>query len=193
MADIILGIDPGSQNTGYSVLAEEDGELVARRCDVIRLAHLDDHSDRLQLIYDRISEIVGSCSPTACAVETPVYGVDPLAMLKLGRAQAAAMLAITSKGLPVTEYYPKEVKKSITGNGNASKKQVAYMLRQTIRLQEDELSEDATDALAVAWCHMMKNSSAVGPSSNASPGKKHQNHSVSSWKQFVRENPDRIK
>lgn len=193
MADIILGIDPGSRNTGYSVLAEEDGVLVARRCDVIRLSHLDDHSDRLQLIYERISEIVGSCNPAACAVETPVYGVDPLAMLKLGRAQAAAMLAITSSGLPVTEYYPKEVKKSITGNGNASKKQVAYMLRQTIRMQEDELSEDATDALAVAWCHMIKTSSAVGPVSDASPGKKHQNHSVSSWKQFVRENPDRIK
>lgn len=191
MADIILGIDPGSRNTGFSILTREEGVLVALRCDVIRLAHLDDHADRLQLIYERVSEIVRSFGPDACAVETPVYGVDPLAMLKLGRAQAAAMLAITSNELTVTEYYPKEVKKSITGNGNASKKQVAYMLRQTVRLPDEELTDDATDALAVAWCHLMKQSSDTRM--QGSPGRKHQNHSVSNWEQFVKENPDRVK
>ncbi len=193
MADIILGIDPGSRNTGYSILAEEDGVLVARRCDVIRLAHLEEHSDRLQHIYEQVGDIVRSFHPTSCAVETPVYGVDPLAMLKLGRAQAAAMLAITGNDLPVSEYYPKEVKKSITGNGNASKKQVAYMLRQTVQLPDEDLSEDATDALAVAWCHLIKSSGSGNRQLEDSGGRKHQNHSISSWKQFARENPDRIK
>lgn len=191
MADVILGIDPGSRATGYSVLTEKNGQLIALRCDVIKMAHLDDHADRLQFIFEKISEIVQSIEPSSCAVETPVYGVDPLAMLKLGRAQAAAILALTSNGYAVTEYYPKEVKKSITGNGNATKDQVAYMLDKMVKLPDEDLSKDATDALAVAWCHYMKMNSLQGriPSSSK---KTHQNHGKSDWSEFVENNPDRI-
>lgn len=188
MAGIILGIDPGSRNTGYAILTEERGALVALRCDVIRLAEIEDHAERLQVIFDRLSEIIKSNAPTACAVETPVYGVDPMAMLKLGRAQAAAMLAVRKSGLAVSEYFPKVVKKSITGNGNASKKQVAFMLNKMIKLPDDTLSTDATDALAVAWCHMMK-----GKGLPASVRKTHQNNKKSAWADFISENPDRIK
>lgn len=191
MSDLILGIDPGSRNTGYAILTEQKGKLVALRCDVIKMAHLDDHADRLQLIFDKISEIVSSFNPTSCAVETPVYGVDPLAMLKLGRAQAAAMLAITNHGISVVEYYPKQVKKSITGNGNASKEQVAFMLRKMVKLPKEKLSKDATDSLAVAWCHLMKNNS-IGNQTTGSPSKTHQNNSKSSWEAFVADNPDRV-
>lgn len=191
MSDIILGIDPGSRNTGYSVLTEQNGKLIALECDVINMAHLDDHADRLQLIFTRISEIISSFNPTSCAVETPVYGVDPLAMLKLGRAQAAAMLAITNQGISVVEYYPKQVKKSITGNGNASKKQVAFMLGKMVQLPEKNLSQDATDALAVAWCHHMKHNG-VGESGIQASKKKHQNNRKSSWESFVADNPDRV-
>lgn len=191
MADIFLGIDPGSRTTGYAVLTKESGKLVAMRCDTINMAHMDDHSDRLQFIFDKISKIVASFNPTSCAVETPVYGVDPLAMLKLGRAQAAAMLAITNNNIPVAEYYPKQVKKSITGNGNASKEQVAFMLRKMVRLPDEKLSRDATDALAVVWCHLMKQNSIQNrvPKSKKKP---HQNNSQSSWESFVASNPDRI-
>lgn len=192
MADLILGIDPGSRNTGYAILTEEDGKLRAVRCDVLKMAHMDDHADRLQYIFEQVSRIVQSFNPVACAVETPVYGVDPLAMLKLGRAQAAAILAITNNGLPVTEYYPKEVKKSITGNGNASKKQVAYMLQKTVVLPDAPLGNDATDALAVAWCHLMKQN-ALGGQPAKSTKKLHQNNRKSSWAEFVADNPDRIK
>ena len=188
MPDIILGIDPGSRNTGYAVLTEENGSLIALRCDVIRSAHLDDHSDRLKFIFDRISEIIKSNQPTKCAVETPIYGVDPQAMLKLGRAQAAAILAIKNCGLDASEYFPKVVKKSITGNGNASKEQVAFMLKKMVKLPEEKLPNDATDALAVAWCHMM-NSGKI-PSSNK---KTHQNNKKGDWASFVAENPDRVK
>lgn len=191
MADVILGIDPGSRNTGYSILTEQEGSLVALRCDTISLTHMDDHSERLQHIFEKVSDIVSSFNPTSCAIETPVYGVDPLAMLKLGRAQAAAMLAITNSDIPVVEYYPKQVKKSITGNGNASKEQVAYMLKKMVRLPDEELSKDATDALAVAWCHLMKNNAL--DSVPSSKKKLHQNSSKSSWEQFVANNPDRIK
>lgn len=192
MPEIILGIDPGSRNTGYSILTEENGKLVALRCDTITLSGIEEHSERLKVIYDRVTKIVQSFNPTACAVETPVYGVDPLAMLKLGRAQAAAILAIANLDIAVTEYYPKEVKKSITGNGNASKQQVAFMLRKMVTLPEEKLGNDATDALAVAWCHMMKQGSVEGKI----PGDKkklHQNRSKSSWSDFVEQNPDRIR
>lgn len=191
MTEVILGIDPGSRHTGYAILTEQDGKLVALRCDVLKMAHMDDHSDRLQFIFDEITKIISSFELTSCAVETPVYGVDPLAMLKLGRAQAAAMLAITNSGISVTEYYPKQVKKSITGNGNASKEQVAFMLRKTVTLPDEKLSKDATDALAIAWCHLMKqNSFQQAPKSKK---KLHQNNSKSSWEDFVANNPDRIK
>jgi crossover junction endodeoxyribonuclease RuvC len=191
MAELILGIDPGSRTTGYSILTEENGKLIALRCDVIKMAHMEDHSQRLQFIFDKISQIVRSFNPTSCAVETPVYGVDPLAMLKLGRAQAAAILAITSNNVPVAEYYPKVVKKSITGNGNASKKQVAFMLRKTVQLPDEKLSKDATDALAVAWCHLMKQNS-LQSQIPKSTKKLHQNNRKSSWEHFVADNPDRI-
>lgn len=187
MADTILGIDPGSRYTGYAVLSEQDDTLTAVQCDTISLAHLDDHADRLQHIYEEITSLVKSSAPDTCAIETPVYGVDPLAMLKLGRAQAAAMLAMTGSGLSVTEYYPKEVKKSITGNGNADKKQVAFMLEKTVKLPDKKLKDDATDALAVAWCHHMKQGSP------ASDGKKHKNRSGGSWSEFVKNNPERVR
>ena len=192
MSQLILGIDPGSRVTGYAVLEERDNKLHALRCDVIRLAHLDDHSDRLQKLFDDISRIATSIKPASCAVETPVYGQDPMAMLKLGRAQAACILAITNSGFPVMEYYPKEVKKSITGNGNASKEQVAFMLRKMVTIEEAKLPNDATDALAVAWCHMMKGSGIAGTLNNG-PKQTHKNNKKSSWQQFIDENPERVR
>ncbi|RNC83060.1 MAG: crossover junction endodeoxyribonuclease RuvC [Balneola sp.] len=188
MPEIILGIDPGSRFTGYAVLTEENGKLIALRCDVLKMAHIEEHSDRLQFIFDKISGIIKSIQPTQCAVETPIYGVDPQAMLKLGRAQAAAILAIKNAGLEVTEYFPKVVKKSITGNGNASKEQVAYMLQKMVTLPDEKLSNDATDALAVAWCHLM-NGKGI-PLSGKS--KTHQNNKKGDWAAFVAENPDRV-
>lgn len=188
MPDIILGIDPGSRNTGYAILTEEKGKLIALRCDVIRMADIEDHAERLQVIFETLSGIIKSNAATACAVETPVYGVDPMAMLKLGRAQAAAMLAITTCGLPVREYFPKVVKKSITGNGNASKEQVAFMLQKMVVLPDEKLPNDATDALAVAWCHLMK-----GKGIPSSAKKTHQNNKKSAWADFISENPERVK
>ncbi len=192
MSEIILGIDPGSRNMGYAVLTKQNGNFTLIRCDTLSMANMDAHSDRLQYIFEEISAQIKSIQPTACAIETPVYGVDPLAMLKLGRAQAAAMLAVTNSGIPITEYYPKAVKKSITGNGNASKKQVAFMLKKVIALPDEKLSEDATDALAVAWCHYMKQNLQQNQVA-ASSKKGHQNRSGSSWSSFVKNNPDRVR
>lgn len=188
MPDIILGIDPGSRNTGYAVLTEENGKLIALRCDVLKMAHIEEHSDRLQFIFEKVSALIKSVQPTKCAVETPIYGVDPQAMLKLGRAQAAAILAIKNSGLEAAEYFPKVVKKSITGNGNASKEQVAFMLKKMVQLPDEKLSNDATDALAVAWCHMMN-----GKKIPSTKKKTHQNNKKSDWASFVADNPKRVK
>ena len=188
MPEIILGIDPGSRVTGYAVLTEEYGKLIALRCDVIRMKNIENHSDRLNFIFDQIKGIITSIQPTQCAVETPIYGVDPQAMLKLGRAQAAAILAIKHCGLEAVEYFPKVVKKSITGNGNANKEQVAFMLKKMVRLPEEKLPNDATDALAVAWCHMMNNKQIP-----SGANKTHQNNKKEDWANFIAKNLDRVR
>lgn len=186
----ILGIDPGSRHTGYAILVREKGTFSVLECDVIHTDSIEDHTERLQQIFEGVTRIVEKHRPDYCAVETPVYGIDPLAMLKLGRAQAAAILAITGQSIPVSEYYPKAVKKSVTGNGNASKKQVAYMLEKLITLSDQPLTGDATDALAVAWCHF----SHLDGLATGQPAKKmHQNNKKSGWAQFIADNPDRVR
>ncbi|MEX1063254.1 MAG: crossover junction endodeoxyribonuclease RuvC [Balneolaceae bacterium] len=187
---IILGIDPGSRQTGYAILVEKNRSFEAVECNVIISAHLEDHTERLRYIYEAVAEILKRHNPHYCAVETPVYGIDPLAMLKLGRAQAAAILAISNHQLAVAEYYPKAVKKAVTGNGNASKKQVAFMLEKLVKLPDNRLTGDASDALAVAWCHSL---SVDLPGKAKSAKKYHQNNRKSSWKSFIEENPGRVK
>lgn len=190
MARKILGIDPGSRHTGYAVLVVDGSSYSAETYGVLRMDKMKSQTDRLQYIFEEISALIKKYRPDECAVETPIYGVDPLAMLKLGRAQAAAILAITNNALPVEEYYPKAVKKSITGNGNASKKQVAFMLSRLMKISDENISNDATDALAVAWCHHTKTNAI---STQAGKKASHQNNRKSSWSAFVEDNPGRIK
>lgn len=192
MDHIVLGIDPGSRNTGVAVLKRSGNKYEMLYCDVIRVGNLEKHTDRLVGIYNQISTLIEQYKPEACAVETPLYGKDPLALLKLGRAQAAAMLAAMNNGISIEEYYPKMVKKSVTGNGNANKDQVAYMLDKVLSLDGVKFSSDATDALAVAWCHMMRDSQPHKAALTSSK-KQHQNHAKSGWEQFVAENPDRTR
>lgn len=186
----ILGIDPGSRATGYAIIEQKNSSYSVVECNVLRMHNMDTHTERLQFIFDEISALIREYKPDECAIETPVYGVDPLAMLKLGRAQAAAILAITNENLTVAEYYPKAVKKAIAGNGNASKQQVAFMLKKVLRVDTEGLTGDATDALAVAWCHITNRGLSGG---GASDRKMHQNNSKSGWAKFVEENPDRVK
>lgn len=187
--DLILGIDPGSRTTGYAILVKENGVFKALRCDVIRLEHLDDHAERLQMLFQALSLLVKEYRPRLCAVETPVFGKDPQAMLKLGRAQAACMLAITTNGFKVAEYLPKEVKKSVTGNGNASKEQVATMLSRCVQLPAEKLKKDATDALAVAWCHFAREGSPITGAKN----NRHKNNQKDPWLNYLEKNPNRLK
>ncbi|KPP99660.1 MAG: crossover junction endodeoxyribonuclease RuvC [Bacteroidetes bacterium HLUCCA01] len=192
MASVVLGIDPGSRNTGISVLRQDGNRYETLYCDVIKVGHLESHVDRLQSIYMQVTVLIERFSPDSCAVETPLYGKDPLALLKLGRAQAAAIMAAVNAGVNIEEYYPKMVKKSITGNGNASKEQVAYMLDRILGLNGQKFPADATDALAVAWCHLTRNN-APNREALKSSRKSHQNNARDNWSAFIAQNPDRLK
>lgn len=175
----ILGIDPGSSQTGYGII---DDDNRVHGYGVVALT--GDHMLRIQTIYHEVGRLVERLKPNSCAVEMPVYGRNPQAMLKLGRAQAAAMLAILNQGLSVAQYTPKMVKRSITGNGNASKEQVAYMVSSLLEFKGsgEGIPHDATDALAVAFCH--KERELTGNQTD-------QSH-YSGWSAFVKANPDRV-
>jgi len=178
---IVLGIDPGSHFTGYGFIEVlEQGERLIE-CDVIALDSEQNHQLRLKSVYERLCLLNQKHRPALCAVEMPVYGKNPQSMLKLGRIQAAAMLAALSLEIPVVEYTPKQVKKAVTGNGNASKGQVEFMVRSLLAIDDDvKLRHDAFDALAVGLCHSQR---------CRAPEMGNQG----SWAKFVRENPDRVR
>jgi crossover junction endodeoxyribonuclease RuvC len=173
----ILGIDPGSRATGYGIIDGDDETLVAT--DVVRLDGTDEHPDRLKQIYDELTALIAEHAPTAFSIEMPVYGENPQSMLKLGRAQAAAMMAGLNADLSVAQYTPKEIKKSVTGNGNASKTQVRFMVASILSMEADDLTHDAADALATALCHNNRDAHDDGDS-------------YTGWASFVDANPDRV-
>jgi crossover junction endodeoxyribonuclease RuvC len=177
---IILGIDPGSRVTGFGIIRVrgQRSELVDH--GVIGLKKEVRHGERLRHIYEQVDGLIERCSPDVCAIEMPVYGKNPQSMLKLGRAQAAAMLAALNRGIEVDEYTPKEVKKAVTGNGAAAKEQVAFMVEKVLQMESGlKVSFDALDALAVALCRAHRASSSSAPEYRG-------------WDAFVRANPDRL-
>ncbi|PEN12240.1 crossover junction endodeoxyribonuclease RuvC [Longibacter salinarum] len=178
---LILGIDPGSRVTGYGIIDASSGDETPVAFGTVRLDTSDSHPDRLKEIFDALTDLICEHTPDALAIEMPVYGQNPQSMLKLGRAQAAAMLAGLNQDLSVAQYTPKEIKKSVTGNGNASKTQVQYMVRSILNLEKGTsgFTHDAADALAVALCH----------SNRGSHG---ETQSYTGWASFVANNPDRV-
>lgn len=179
---IVIGIDPGTQVTGYGVIATDGQKLSLIVAGAIFMEKYDDHYDRLACIYDRVLELIESYKPDALAIEAPFYSKNVQSMLKLGRAQGMAMAAALTRKLPIFEYSPKTIKQSITGNGNASKEQVAAMLAHIMQSKDLPKQLDATDGLAAAVCHHFKLKMAV-------PGGK----KVSGWKDFIKENPDKVR
>lgn len=177
---IILGIDPGTVVMGYGVIKIKRQSMEYLHCDVIKLGKDDDHALRLKVIFESLNEIIEKYMPDELAIEAPFFGKNVQSMLKLGRAQGVAMAAALSKGMPVNEYSPRKVKQSVTGNGNASKEQMAAMIQRLLNLKTIPKYFDSTDALGVAVCHhfQSKGLSAVGKK-------------VNGWKAFLTENPHR--
>jgi crossover junction endodeoxyribonuclease RuvC len=180
-SNIILGIDPGTNVLGYSILETNGGKMRMVAMGIINLTKYGDAYEKLKRIFSGVETIIKSFHPNEMAVEAPFFGKNVQSMLKLGRAQGVSIAAGMVAGLPVTEYSPKKVKQSITGNGNASKEQVAAMLLTILKIDRKPKYFDATDALAVAVCHYyQKGSIKTG-------GKK-----FSGWKDFIVNNPTRL-
>ncbi|MDO9576584.1 MAG: crossover junction endodeoxyribonuclease RuvC [Candidatus Cloacimonadales bacterium] len=153
---IILGIDPGSHNCGYGILQVENKKVVAAGCDVIKVNPTLPLEKRLNLIFDAITKIIEEYKPDVAAVETIFYGKNIRSAFTLGHARGVILLALAKGELPIAEYSPREVKRSVVGNGNASKEQVQYMVQKILNIQLKPETQDATDALAIALCQFNK-------------------------------------
>ncbi len=151
---IVLGIDPGSRKTGYAVLKIDRNEKRPLEYGTIVLTDLKSMPEKLVRIFDKVAELFGEFSIEVVAVEAGFYGKNAQSAYKLGYARSAAVLAAALKRIEVVEYSPRKVKQSVTGNGNASKSQVKYMVKRLLQLAEgDSIREDEADACAVAICH----------------------------------------
>lgn len=181
ITEVILGIDPGTLQMGYSIIDANNGQLQLQSMGTLLLSSQKDMYVRLEKIHSTIKELIELYQPKALAIEAPFYGKNVQSMLKLGRAQGIAIAVAMQYGLSVTEYSPRKVKQSVTGNGNASKEQVWKMLQSTFLLEENPKYLDASDALAVAMCHYYQLQSPV-PLSKKSKG----------WADFINKNPDKI-
>jgi len=177
----ILGVDPGTQYTGYGIIEVYRKELRLLDSGVINLTGMETHQEKILSIFKNINFEIQSYKPIAMAVEAPFYGKNVQSMLKLGRAQGAAIVAAMSCNIEVTEYSPKKIKQSITGNGNASKEQVCAMLSSILKVSLEGQPLDATDALGAAVCHYYQASS---PLAGLKGG---------SWASFIKNNPGKIK
>ncbi|NQZ78886.1 MAG: crossover junction endodeoxyribonuclease RuvC [Ekhidna sp.] len=166
---------------GYGLIHCKGEKMRVIQFGVIHLNKYKNHEIKLKKIFDRVSELIKEYLPDEVALEAPFYGKNVQSMLKLGRAQGVAMAAALNRGMPINEYAPKKVKQSVTGNGNASKEQVAHMIQMLLKFEEAPKLLDATDALAVAICHHYSSKSVFGGGG------------AKSWKSFIADNPGRVK
>ena len=177
---IILGIDPGTTVMGYGLIKVVNNEMKFLLLNELDLKKYKDHYLKLKLIFNRTLELIENYHPDELALEAPFFGKNVQSMLKLGRAQGVAMAAGLIRETPIFEYSPKKIKMSITGNGNATKEQVAKMLQNIFNLKKIPKNLDSTDGLAVAVCHYY-NLNSLNNKSN-----------YKDWKTFLKKNPDKI-
>lgn len=181
---IILGIDPGTVVMGYGLIEITGNTIKLLEMDILKPGKVDDSYKKLQLIYNTVSGLIIKYKPDVFAIEAPFFGKNVQSMLKLGRAQGVAIAAAMRHGLDVTEYSPKKIKQSITGNGNASKEQVLKMLERLLGFKGNPKLLDASDALSVAVCHHFQQNTLI-----ATAGKK----TTGGWEGFLKMNPLRLK
>src|SRR5574344_1209068 len=180
---IILGIDPCTNIMGYGLLKIADGKTQMLTMGVIDLRKFTDAYLKLGHIHERVTGIINEWKPDEMAIEAPFFGKNVQSMLKLGRAQGVAIAAAVHHGVPIHEYAPLKIKMALTGNGSASKEQVAAMLRHLLQLKNEEMSKfmDATDALGAAYCHYLQMRNPINEAK------------YSGWKDFVNKKKKRIK
>jgi crossover junction endodeoxyribonuclease RuvC len=178
---VIMGIDPGSNLLGFAFLQiPAKGKPRVIRMGTIDMRKLSSQAEKLAHIFTELQKLIKVYEPNTVGIEAPFYGVNVQSMLKLGRAQGAAMVAVATLGISIEEYSPRSIKRAVTGNGNASKEQVASMLPHIIQGDVDTSSLDASDALGIAFCHYLQ-------SKQGTTGQK----KYSNWDAFLKENPGR--
>ena len=178
----ILGIDPGTNILGYGIIRVDSKGPHYVDMGVFDLRKISDPFEKLANIFSGVGELIEVHKPDGVAVESPFYGKNAQVVLKLGRAQGAALTAAVMKGIPVAEYAPRKAKIAICGNGAASKEQVSMMIQKTLKVDLDPKHLDATDALAIALCHHYQMTNPLAGTSGKTD-----------WKKFLENNPDRIK
>ena len=183
---IILGIDPGTAVMGYGLVLEKGPKIELISLGVVKMDKIDDHMLKLQRIFEKTVALIDNYKPDCLAIEAPFYGKNIQVMLKLGRAQGVCMAAALSRNVAITEYAPRKIKQSITGNGNATKEQVSAMLQTLLKFTETPDFFDATDGLAVAVCHWFKKIHV------SRGGKVTSKKSHSGWEAFVKDNAARV-
>ena len=191
---IILGIDPGTQILGYSLLEVAEGKPRVLVLDVLYLKKIKDFNIRIRKIFDSTIRIIDTFHPDHLAIEAPFFGKNVQSMLKLGRAQGVAIAAAMSRDLSFSEYEPATIKQTVTGNGTATKDQVSMMLRSILGFPDEPKYYDATDALAVAYtCFMERCNPLYDIRSQLAVKKKRQTKSQrKSWSDYVQQNPENI-
>ena len=177
---IILGIDPGTSIMGYGIILASKPKPKIIAMGVINLKKYNDHYHKLKVIFEKTIGLIEQYFPDELAIEAPFYGKNVQSMLKLGRAQGAAIAAAGVRRMPIFEYAPKKIKVAITGNGNASKEQVANFLATYLKIDDLPKELDATDGLAAAVCHYFQKEISTGE-------KNYKN-----WGDFIKKNPDRV-
>ncbi len=178
---IILGIDPGTTIMGFGLIKVVNKKMEFMQLNELLLSKYKDPYVKLKLIFERTVELIDTYHPDEIAIEAPFFGKNVQSMLKLGRAQGVAMAAGLSREVPITEYMPKKIKMAITGNGNASKEQVAKMLQSLLKLKTLPKNLDSTDGLAAAVCHFYNS------------GKIETGKQYTGWEAFVKQNEKRVK
>lgn len=186
---VILGIDPGTTIMGYAVITIVHSEPQLLLMGLLDQRKIADHYKRIARIFERTLELIDEYKPDALSIESPFYGNNIQSMLKLGRAQGAAISAALYRSVPVSEYAPRKIKQVITGYGNASKEQIANLLGKMLKTELKPETFDATDGLAAALCHYYQNRMAMKSNSNSESKSKSK---TGSWEDFVKKNPGRI-
>ncbi len=177
---VILGIDPGTNIMGYGVIHEKGKIVECVGFGIVDMRKMDGHFNKLKHIYERTLQLIDGFKPDELSIEAPFQGKNVQSMLKLGRAQGAAIAAALTRTVPIYEYAPRKIKLAITGSGAASKEQVAGMLQKLLKLEELPEKLDATDGLAAALCHYYQR---TGPVSDVK---------CKDWKDYVAKNSIKI-
>jgi crossover junction endodeoxyribonuclease RuvC len=181
----ILGIDPGTNVLGFAIIDADRQGIRVVDMGVLTFTHVGaEQTIKLRYIFEQVQDLIQQHRPSQMSIEAPFFGKNVQSMLKLGRAQGVAIAAGMVNQLEIHEYMPKKIKSAVTGNGNASKEQVAGMLGNILHITLNEKYFDATDALAAAVCHWFQSSR---------PGGSAAAKNYNGWGAFLKDNPDRLK